>query len=179
VGEASNGGRALALARELQPDIVFLDISMPGMNGFEACGQIVKEVPETKVIMLSMHDNRDMVASALSAGASGYVLKNAAPEELKLAVTWVLSGNKFFSRQLAVQPKLARSLAAASGGLNVREREVLGLIAEGQSAQEIAAGLGLSPKTVETYCANIMSKRDIFDIADLDPLGDPPWFGSG
>jgi DNA-binding NarL/FixJ family response regulator len=178
VAEASNGERALVLARELQPDIVFLDITMLGMNGLEACERIVTEVPETKVIMLSMHDNRQLVARALSVGASGYVVKDAAPEELKLAVTWVLSGNKFFSRQLAIQPKVAQGLGGASSALSVREREVLTLITEGQSTQEIATRLGLTPETVETCRAEIMSKFDIFNIAGPDTLCDAPRFGS-
>jgi DNA-binding NarL/FixJ family response regulator len=171
VGEASNGREALALAREHAPDLVIMDISMPELNGIEATEAIVAAVPGTRVLILSMHAAEEFVRRAMRAGASGYVLKDSAPLELRLAVDSMARGEVYLS------PRVSRHLVTAltEGGraasplaaLTLRQREVLQMIAEGKSTKEIAVALGVSAKTVETHRAAIMSRLGIRDIAGL------------
>jgi DNA-binding NarL/FixJ family response regulator len=170
VGEASNGWYGLRLARELLPDVVLLDISMPGLNGLDACALIISKVPQTKVIILSMHSAPDLALRAASTGASGYVLKDSAPEELELALQCVMNGERFFSPRLGRGVETLLRQGAPGPGrelLSPREREVLQLIADCSSTREIARRLELSPKTVETHRMHIMRKLDIFNVAGL------------
>lgn len=177
VGEAENGREAVSLARELGPDVVVMDIGMRELNGIDATRQIVDEVAGTKVIALSMHSDRRYVSEMLAAGASGYLLKDGAFDELASAIRAVADGRTFLSqgvadtvledyrRQLSGSPQTAP--AGNSRPLSGREREVLQLIAEGLSTKEIAARLHLSVKTVETHRRQIMEKLGIYNVAGL------------
>ncbi|HEX8696830.1 MAG TPA: response regulator transcription factor [Longimicrobium sp.] len=164
VGEAGDGREAVARARELAPDVVVMDVSMPGMDGAEATERIARECPGVKVIALTAHDDRAHLARLLQAGAAGYVLKRAAADELVRAIRTVGSGGTY------VDPVLAGSLLRSSTrpfgsgpspsaeALSEREEEVLRRIAWGESNKEIAGKLGISTKTVETYKARITDK---------------------
>src|SRR5256714_1224331 len=155
VGEASDGDEALKRVRELAPDVVLMDISMPRMNGLAVTELIRKELPTTKVLVLSVHNNRDYIFRIIQAGAHGYVSKEASPEELLKAIESVFEGEAFFSAEIA---QAALNQIVTSGGkkepfaqLTDREREVLVLIAEGQSNKEIASKLGIGVRTIETH----------------------------
>jgi DNA-binding NarL/FixJ family response regulator len=179
VAEADDGRAALALVAAHRPDVVLMDISMPGLNGLEATGRIVKEFPRTRVIILSMHANEDHVLLALRKGASGYLLKGARLAELDLAVRSVARGEFYLSpavskHVLAVYLQRAGEPSAPSAGdspsidrLTARQREVLQLIAEGRTVKQIAQTLGISAKTVETHRAQIMERLAIYDLAGL------------
>jgi DNA-binding NarL/FixJ family response regulator len=178
VGEAENGREALERARELRPDVVVMDIGMRELNGIEATRQVIQEVPDTRVVALSMHSDRRYVADMLAAGASGYLLKDSAFDELALAIRTVADGRTFLSQGVSgtiIDDYLKRlsgpdaQPASAQGGraLSPREREVLQLIAEGCSTKEAAARLHLSVKTIETHRRQIMDKLGIFNIAGL------------
>jgi DNA-binding NarL/FixJ family response regulator len=173
VGEAATGFAAVDSARELKPDLVLMDISMPELNGIEATRRIVDADPEIKVVMLSMHADRRYVLEALRAGAKGYLLKDAAPEELMRAVQKVVRGQFYLSSQIKEQViadyiRLTEPETASPFSLlSAREREVLQLLAEGKSTREIADKLSLSAKTVETHRAHIMDKLDLHTIAEL------------
>lgn len=177
VAETGDGREAVSFARRLRPDIVILDIGMPGLNGLEAASRIAREIPETKIVILSMHTSEHYVLEALRAGAVGYVVKDAAVEELEQALCAVLHGDLWLSpgvsrylledyRRLshgaaADQPRSALEL------LTPRQREILQLIAEGHSSREIAERLSLSQKTVENHRTQIMERLDIRDIPGL------------
>lgn len=177
IGEADNGRDALVLARELLPDVVVMDIGMRELNGIDATRQLKTEHPAVKVVALSMHSDRRYVSEMLAAGASGYLLKDSAFDELTLAIRSVAAGQMFLSQGVSgtVLDDYVRRLtgtggdAPASGGkaLSPREREVLQLIAEGASTKEVAARLHLSVKTVETHRRQIMDKLGIYNIAGL------------
>lgn len=177
VGEADNGREALQLARDVKPDVVIMDIGMQVLNGIEATRQIREENPDLRVIALSMHSDRRYVSEMLAAGASGYLLKDGAFEELAIAIRKVAEGQMFLAQGVSgtVLDDYVRRLTGAipqgfsSGGkaLSPREREVLQLIAEGYSTKEIAAHLYLSVKTVETHRRQIMDKLGIFNVAGL------------
>jgi DNA-binding NarL/FixJ family response regulator len=173
LGEADNGRTAVELAKELQPDVVIMDITMPGLNGIEATKQIRDAVPRTKVIALSMHTDRRFVSEVLRMGASGYLLKDCAFEELSNAIRSVLANRTYLSSQIAdvVLKDYVRLVAkkelSVFGILTAREREVLQMIAEGSSTKEIAAALKISAKTVETYRLRIMEKLNVHSIAEL------------
>jgi DNA-binding NarL/FixJ family response regulator len=179
VAEADDGRAALALVAAHRPDVVLMDISMPGLNGLEATGRIVKEFPRTRVIILSMHANEDHVLLALRKGASGYLLKGARLAELDLAVRSVARGEFYLSpavskHVLADYLQRAGEPSAPSAGdspsidrLTARQREVLQLIAEGRTVKQIAQTLGISAKTVETHRAQIMERLAIYDLAGL------------
>lgn len=174
IGESEDGQDAVNKTLELKPDIVLMDIAMPGMNGLEATREIKRLRPETHVLTLTMHENEEYFFQVLNAGASGYVLKRAAPTELVAAIRSVSEGGAF------LYPTVARKLVddylqrvqggeekASYDGLTDREREVLRLIADGLSNQEIAESLCLSTKTVERHRSNIMEKLDIHNRTGL------------
>lgn len=173
VGEADNGRSAVNLAKKLRPDVVITDIGMPDLNGVEATKKICAEAPRSKVLALSMHTESRFVLGVFEAGASGYLLKDAAFEELSGAIKAVLKGQIYLSPSIAgvvVRQSIGgRGSKPRSKGplLSKRENEVLQLIAEGRSTKEIAATLYVSVKTVETHRKQIMDKLDIHSIAGL------------
>ena len=175
VGEAEDGREAIAKAEELHPDVVVMDIAMPGLNGLEATRQIKKRFHDIKIIILTMHTNKEYVSQTLKAGASGYLVKKAAPDELISAINAVHKGNSFLSpsiSRMVIDEYIQRSKEISEGEegfeqLTVREREVLQLIAEGRKTREIAELLYISIKTVETHRAHIMNKLDIHSTAEL------------
>lgn len=173
IGEADNGRSAVKLAKELQPDIVITDIGMPDLNGVDATRQICAEAPRSKVLALSMHSESRFVLGILDAGASGYLLKDAAFEELSVAIKSVLKGQIYLSPAIAgvvVERSLGRFQSKARSPLaklSKREQEVLQLIAEGKSTKEIAATLYVSVKTVEGHRKQIMDKLAIYSVAEL------------
>jgi DNA-binding NarL/FixJ family response regulator len=172
VGEAADGREAIRLSAELHPTIVFMDITMPGLNGLEATAQIVKEQPGTRVIILSMNSAEEFVLQAIRVGASGYLLKNAKTAELEQALRSVAEGQTHFSpavsghvihdskRRMEEDPKSRTALTR-------RQEEVLKLVAEGNSTKQIAKQLGITVKTVETHRSQIMDVLGIREIAGL------------
>jgi DNA-binding NarL/FixJ family response regulator len=175
VGEASNGRQALEMAgKTLSPDVVIIDIGMPGLNGVDATRQIVGGNSDVKVIALSAHSDRRFIAAMLEAGASGYVLKEAASEEILRAVQVVHRGNKYLSPAIAgtVIEELLSHKTSAPGKtsrtpLAAREREIVQLLAEGKTSKDVANLLHISVKTVETHRRNIMGKLKVRSIAGL------------
>ena len=174
VGEADDGRQAVMLATELRPDIVIMDIAMPNLNGIEATRQIKSELPEVEVVVLSMHATRNYVLQVLQAGASAYLLKDSAFEELSTALLAISRGGMYLSPAITKTAALATLKGGGSGGiggqtdhLTKRELQVLQLIAEGKSTKDIAARLELSVKTVETHRKQIMDKLEIRSIAGL------------
>jgi DNA-binding NarL/FixJ family response regulator len=173
VGEAGDGHAAIAAARALQPDVVVMDISMPGLNGLEATRHILAESPGIKVIGLSMHSDRRYVHAAFEAGASGYLLKNGASDELVVALRAVARGQHYVSPAVAgliVEGFVAGAASAAAAPpveLSSREREVLQLLAEGNTSKDVAARLGVAVSTVETHRRQISTKLNIHSIAGL------------
>jgi two-component system response regulator NreC len=174
VGEASNGGEAIERAAELRPDVVVMDISMPGMSCFEATRQIRKARPETRVLYLTMYDDEDYLIEAMEVGASGYVLKDSPAPQLSSAIRDVHRGGSFLSpRMLSQLVDDFRSRVRSNvrtprfATLTAREREVLKMLAEGSSVKEIAGDLNLSVKTVEAHKFNLMRKLDIHNKAQL------------
>ena len=173
IGEAADGRTAVQLVRERSPDVVIMDISMPDLNGVEATHQIIAETPGVKVVALSMHSDRQFVVGMLKAGASGYLLKDCAFEELADAVRAVVSNQTYLSPGIAnivVEDyirHLSRTDFSPSSILTNREREVLQLLAEGRTIRQIASCLHVGVKTVETHRRKIMEKLDIHNIANL------------
>jgi DNA-binding NarL/FixJ family response regulator len=173
VGEAENGREAVKLASELSPDLVIMDVTMPDLNGIDATRIITGGSNNTRVIALSMYSDKQFVQGMIQAGASGYLLKDCAFEELVTAIQAVMQGDTYLSPGIAgivVQDyltKLTTDRSSADTVLTAREREVLQLIAEGNSTKEIAARLSVSVKTVETHRRQIMEKLGIFSIAEL------------
>jgi DNA-binding NarL/FixJ family response regulator len=174
VGEAENGKEVVALAAKLRPHIVIMDVGMPDLNGIEATRQIISENPQTKVIALSCHDAKQFVREMLSAGASAYLLKKRAYEELMQAIREVMMGRKFLSPDVAqgvvdayVQLSSLSDEKPAFIVLSSREREVLQRLAEGHATKETADALNVSVKTVETHRRNIMEKLNLHSVAEL------------
>jgi DNA-binding NarL/FixJ family response regulator len=176
VGEASDGQQLVKLALELLPDIVIIDVVMPGIDGVEAARQIRSEVPTAKLIALSMHSDRRFVSEMVRAGALGYLVKDSAFEELSQAVRTVINNRPYFSTVitgLLVEDFVRQASAPERGAagpldlLTVREREVLRLLAEGKRVKEIAFGLKISTKTVESHRQNIMDKLEIHSTIEL------------
>jgi len=174
VAEADDGYQAVKLAMELRPDIIIMDIAMPNVDGIEATRQIKSELPEVQVVVLSIHATRNYVLQALQAGASAYLLKDSDFEELSTALLAVSSGGMYLSPAITKTGSLASLKVGPSGDvagqavhLTKRELQVLQLIAEGKSTKDIAARLGLSAKTVETYRLKIMDKVNLYTIAEL------------
>jgi len=174
VGEADNGRKAVQMAQEKTPDVVVMDVSMPDLNGIEATMQIIESLPKTRVIALSMHSDKRFVMGMLRAGASGYLLKDCASQELANAIVQVAGGKKYLSPEITgvviddfLLGGSAEEVATAASPLSPREREVLQLIAEGWSTKQIASHLYVSIKTIETHRRQIMRKLDLHAIADL------------
>ena len=173
VAEAENGVVVLEQVRNLNPDVVVMDVAMPELNGIEATRQIAVEFPEIRVIALSMHSDRRFVIEMLRAGASAFVLKHAAFEELIQAIHMVVAGNSFLSSSIVdvvvrdYVKKLGGTDSPAYNQLTNRERQVLQLLAEGHSTKEIAFTLNVSAKTVETHRLNIRDKLGIDSLAEL------------
>jgi len=173
VDEAEDGRTTVRLANELQPDVVIMDISMPDLNGIEAARQVSIDCPGMKIVALSMHSDRRFVIEMFKAGASGYMLKDCAFEELARAIRVVMANRIYLSPSISdkVVSEYIRNLPpeeeSAFSALSHREREVLQVLAEGFSTKEIAAKLSVSTKTVETHRQNIMHKLSIFSIAEL------------
>lgn len=174
VGEASNGNEALSLAESLRPDLILMDVSMPGLSSFEATRQLKRVLPDVKVLFLTMYDDEDYLLESMQAGASGYILKDSPTEQLLSGIRDVQNGGSYLSPKMLAQlvddfrsrmrsnvpqPRLAT--------LTPREREVLKLLAEGNSVKEIAASLNLSVKTIEAHKFNLMRKLDIHNKAQL------------
>jgi len=173
VGEAEDGRSTVQLVRELDPDVVIMDISMPDLNGIDATQQILAEAPDVKIIALSMHSDKRFVVGMFKAGASGYLLKDCAFDELVQAVKTVLADHTYLSPKIATVvikdyvPQVSTEDTSAFSVLSVREREVLQLLAEGKTTKDIATELFLSVKTIETYRQRIMDRLDIHNLADL------------
>ena len=173
IAEAENGYAAVNLARELTPDIVLMDVSMPDLNGIEATRQILTESKKTKIIALSMHSDSLFVSEMLKNGATGYLLKDCAFEELTQAIRSVEEGNTYLSPAISdviVNNYLHQMATGASKKPDIltnREREVLQLMAEGKSTKRIALKLHVSIKTIETHRRQIMNKLNIHSIAEL------------
>ncbi|HZU24186.1 MAG TPA: response regulator transcription factor [Bryobacteraceae bacterium] len=175
IAEASTGREAVEKIRELSPNVAVLDIGMPELNGLEATRHIVRESPQTQVLILTMHESEQMVRDVLDAGARGYVLKSDAARDLVNAVDALSQHRTFFSSRISdillqaylhgperpVQPQPAR------GRLTAREREIVQLLAEGKSNKEVATALNISVKTAETHRTNIMNKLDLHSISEL------------
>ncbi|MEH0022139.1 MAG: response regulator transcription factor [Desulfobacter sp.] len=171
---AKNGREAVEKAISLKPDIMMMDISMPDLNGVEATARIRQEVPHTRVIALSMHSSKSIIDKMFASGASGYILKESAFEEIYDAIQGVIRGNFYLT------PSIARMYVDIQGPgqgnldklprfnkISKKEREILQLVAEGEKTRDIAEKLGVSIKTVETHRRNIMKKLNIFSVAGL------------
>ncbi|SRR6266704_168564 len=173
VGEANDGREAIDLAGSLQPDLVFMDITMPGLNGLEATERITRTSSAVKVVILSRHEDEEYYWGALRAGASGYLLKKAAIAELKAALERVMGGEIYLSREISsrlLKKFPSQQVAQAKSPLEQltgRQREILQLIAEGQTTKSIALILKVSPKTVEYHRSKLMERLNIFDIPGL------------
>ncbi|MFZ2307105.1 MAG: response regulator transcription factor [Rhodoferax sp.] len=172
VGEAGDGLELLELTERLQPQLVLMDIAMPRLNGLETTGRLVKAWPNIRVLILSMHQNGEYVRQALRQGAVAYLLKDAAPLELELAIRAVLKGETYLSPAVSKgvvsdYVHRLRTEDEPADALTPRQREVLQLIATGQSTKEIARKLDLSIKTVETHRTQLMKQLDIHEIAGL------------
>lgn len=172
VAEAADGRDALALVARYRPDVVLMDVQMPGLNGLEAAARIAKEFPSVRVLMLSMHANEEYVLQALRVGAAGYLLKGVDLLELDLAIRAVARGETYLTPAVSKQVIADYLQRVEQGGheagrLTARQREVLQLIAEGHTTKEIAHQLGLSVKTVEAHRTQLMDRLDIHDVAGL------------
>ena len=172
IGQAREGRQAVELARKLRPDIVLMDIEMPGLNGFEATRLIRKSAEGTKIIMLTMHSDEEVVARCLDAGAAGYILKDVPPSQLVDAIHAVEAGGKYMSpeplKKIIDRFGVRRGRTTTNYDLlTSREREVLKLLADGLTVKQVAARLNLSVKTVDVHKYNLMNKLDIHDRSEL------------
>lgn len=170
--EATNGRDAVALAASLKPDIVVLDLSMPELNGLEAARQIVLADPSARVLILTAHESEQLVREVLSAGAQGYVLKSDAGRILITALQALLAGGSFFTSNVARMVldgylRSESSEAVPAQTLSAREREIVQLLAEGNSNKDIARALNISVKTAETHRSNVMRKMGFASLAEL------------
>ena len=172
VGEAGDGHEALRLAETLHPDVVLLDIGMPGLNGLEVAARLTRLDPMIRVVILSMHISEEYVLQALRAGAAGYLLKGSAVAELEVAIRAVVRGDSYLSP--AVSKRVVDDYVSRTGGaadplaaLTPRQREILQLVAEGHTSKDIALRLGLSYRTVETHRNQLMKRLGINDLTGL------------
>lgn len=176
-GEAATGREAVELTRELKPDVVVLDISMPELNGLEATRQILKAHPQTEVLVLTVHESESLIHEVLDAGGRGYILKSDASKDLIAAVEALRQHKSYFTAKVSdmvLQGYLSGSMAAGRTKLRPprtrltpREREIVQLLAEGKSNKEVATALDISVKTAETHRTNIMRKLDLHSISEL------------
>ena len=174
VAEAGDGREAVRQTLALRPDVAILDIGMPLLNGIEATRQIVRRIPDLRVLILSMHANEPYIIQALKAGAKGYLLKDSADTDLIRGVSAVAAGKSFFSPAVAkvmlddyVRHLAEKGIADRFDSLTEREREIFQLAAEGHSNKDIAELLSISPATVETHRAHILQKLDVHSTAEL------------
>jgi len=176
VVEAGDGQEALVVLRETKPDLALIDIAMPGLNGLELAARVGREAPGTRLVILSMHGTPAHVAQALRAGVSGYLLKDAAADELPVLLRAVMRGETYLSPAISKQVvdgylgRVTPDVAAGADGAEVltsRQREILQLVAEGKSTKEVAQLLDLSAKTVETHRGQIMERLGIHELAGL------------
>jgi DNA-binding NarL/FixJ family response regulator len=173
-GEAGDGRQAVEQAAQLRPDVVILDIGMPGLNGLEATRQILKANPKTKVLVLTLYDSDQIVREVLNAGARGFLRKSDAARDLVDAVDALRHDKTYFTSTVSdmvldayLNRETQPAVLPAEDRLTPREREVVQLVAEGKSSKEVATALGLSVKTAETHRSNIMRKLDIHSVSDL------------
>ncbi len=173
VGEASNGHEAVRLAEETQPDVVIMDVGMPQLNGIEATRQIKSKNNRIKVVALSVHSDHRFITKTLAAGATGYLLKDSAVDDVVAAIHAVMAGKSYLSPEIVdtvvtdYVDHVTQARPAPAPELTAREREVLQLLAEGHSTREVAEIISVSTKTVDTHRRNIMIKLDIYSIAEL------------
>ena len=173
VAEAGDGREVLNLVRQHRPEVVLMDISMPGLNGLEATARLTREFAEVRVIVLSMHNNEEYYLRALKAGAAGFLLKKAATAELETALQRVVRGEIFLCREISARLRKKIPMQAIAGQksplekLTERQREILQLIAEGQNTKEIGEILKVSPKTVEYHRLKLMNALDVHDVPGL------------
>jgi two-component system response regulator NreC len=172
VGEARDGRQAVELVKQQKPDIILMDVSMPDMNGFEATRRVHQSSPEVKVLMLTMHDEEELVARCLEAGAAGYIMKDAPASQLLYAIETIQRGERYLSPNVLKKVmdgyvKNTNRPQTSYDRLTAREREILKLLAEGLTVKEIAVRLNLSVKTVEVHKHNLMKKIDVHDKAEL------------
>ncbi|WP_095095287.1 response regulator transcription factor [Pseudomonas sp. Irchel 3A5] len=175
IGEACDGAQLSALATELNPDIILLDISMKDVDGLDALKELRSTLPDSKVLILSMHSDPTRIMRALEAGAHGYLLKDAAATELEQALLALSSGERYLSPAIAhtvinqalISVQARKHETPQNHNLTARQLEILRLIVRGKSTREIAGGLGLSIKTVETHRAQVMKRLQIHDVAGL------------
>jgi two-component system nitrate/nitrite response regulator NarL len=167
VGVARDGGEALKMAHELTPDMVVLDINMPGLNGLDAIELFQEQLPDIKILILSMHNNKEYISTALKNGARGYVLKDVPTKEVVAAIQAIHSGGTYISSGVSDVLMSACESDAAAGPLTTREQTVLLILAEGMSNKEVACKLDISIRTVETHRRNIKRKLGISSTAGL------------
>ena len=174
VGEATEGRQAVSRVKELKPDIVVMDIAMPGLDGIEATRQIMESCPRVKVVILSMHSSTEHISRALRAGVLGYLLKESAGREVVTAVKTVHMGRRYLCQKISecliddyIEAQKTIPVKSPLARLSPREREILQLVAEGKTTKEIGQMLYLSPKTIETYRSRLMEKLGIKDIPGL------------
>ncbi len=174
-GEAVNGRQAVELARQLGPDVIVLDVTMPELNGLEATRQILKAIPQAEVLILTMHESEKLVSEVLAAGAHGYILKADTSRLLVSAVELLAQHQPFFTGKISevvlrgyLNPgKNGKSAAGPAQRLTAREREIVQLLAEGKSNKEVAVALGVNVKTVDAHRANVMHKLGLHSVTDL------------
>jgi len=172
IGEAKDGREAVQIATALKPDVVLMDISMPGLNGLEATTRLVRDCPGVRVIILSMHASAEYARRAVRAGALGYLLKDSSGTELEMAIRAVAAGKTYLSPGISTHilsdySKKIRTESDPLDRLTTRQREILQLIAEGHARKEIAKRMNISVKTFDTYRAQLMDHLDIHDVAGL------------
>ncbi|MDX1940974.1 MAG: response regulator transcription factor [Saprospiraceae bacterium] len=167
VGDAANGLELLELLQKIPADVVLLDVEMPGMGGIEACGKIQTQFVDTKVIMLTMRNDAEIVKQSVANGARGFLFKNTSPSELQTAIQKVASGEAYFSSEVTMLLLSQPQTNPALTGLTEREMEIIRLVAEGLSSAEIGEKLFISPRTVDTHRNNILQKLDLPNVAAL------------